>query len=117
MSDSAQGPDWWLASDGKWYPPAAPLAGHAPAPGGPVPPGAVPGMAMQQPVVIVQKKSSATAIIIAVVVVLLIIPVMAVVAILAVTLLGKSASSKFSSVGSTISVVEWPVTPTFLDLG
>ena len=22
MSDVAQGPDWWLASDGKWYPPA-----------------------------------------------------------------------------------------------
>lgn len=21
MSDTAQGPDWWLASDGKWYPP------------------------------------------------------------------------------------------------
>ena len=21
MSDMAQGPDWWLASDGKWYPP------------------------------------------------------------------------------------------------
>lgn len=22
MSDAAQGPDWWQASDGKWYPPA-----------------------------------------------------------------------------------------------
>lgn len=21
MSDQAQGPGWWLASDGKWYPP------------------------------------------------------------------------------------------------
>lgn len=21
MSDTAQGPGWWLASDGKWYPP------------------------------------------------------------------------------------------------
>ena len=21
MSDSSQGPGWWLASDGKWYPP------------------------------------------------------------------------------------------------
>jgi hypothetical protein len=21
MSDTAQGPDWWIASDGKWYPP------------------------------------------------------------------------------------------------
>lgn len=24
MSDIQQGPDWWLASDGRWYPPAAP---------------------------------------------------------------------------------------------
>lgn len=24
MSDSQQGPDWWQASDGKWYPPAPP---------------------------------------------------------------------------------------------
>lgn len=31
MSDTPQGPDWWLASDGKWYP------GHL-APGAPPPP-------------------------------------------------------------------------------
>jgi uncharacterized RDD family membrane protein YckC len=35
MSDSSQGPGWWQASDGKWYPPeaaasAAPAAGAAP---------------------------------------------------------------------------------------
>lgn len=30
MSDVAQGPDWWLASDGKWYPPAS--RSHAPPP-------------------------------------------------------------------------------------
>ena len=47
MSDTAQGPGWWLASDGKWYPPelwtgppaAGPaVAGPAPssAPAGPV---------------------------------------------------------------------------------
>lgn len=24
MSDIQQGPDWWLATDGRWYPPAAP---------------------------------------------------------------------------------------------
>jgi len=24
MSDQSQGPGWWLASDGKWYPPQAP---------------------------------------------------------------------------------------------
>lgn len=26
MSDTQQGPDWWLASDGKWYPPQSPPA-------------------------------------------------------------------------------------------
>lgn len=26
MSDASQGPGWWQASDGKWYPPAAPPA-------------------------------------------------------------------------------------------
>jgi len=33
MSDFAQGPDWWQASDGMWYPPeqAAPAAPAAPA--------------------------------------------------------------------------------------
>ena len=33
MSDVSQGPGWWLASDGKWYPPqqAAPTAPAAPA--------------------------------------------------------------------------------------
>ena len=31
MSDTSQGPGWWLASDGKWYPPADTDA--APAPG------------------------------------------------------------------------------------
>src|ERR1700733_10914937 len=25
MSDTSQGPGWWLATDGKWYPPAQPL--------------------------------------------------------------------------------------------
>ena len=33
MSDTAQGPGWWLASDGKWYPPelwtGPPAAGPA----------------------------------------------------------------------------------------
>jgi len=23
MSDTPAGPDWWLASDGKWYPPSS----------------------------------------------------------------------------------------------
>lgn len=43
MSDSQQGPDWWQASDGRWYPPApppppawptAPATAPAPAPPG-----------------------------------------------------------------------------------
>ena len=32
MSDSAQGPGWWLASDGKWYPPESHPGRAAPAP-------------------------------------------------------------------------------------
>jgi len=34
MSDTSQGPGWWLASDGKWYPPELWTGGP-----GPVPPG------------------------------------------------------------------------------
>lgn len=32
MSDSSQGPGWWLASDGKWYAPQAPQVPPPPAP-------------------------------------------------------------------------------------
>ena len=35
MSDSSQGPGWWQASDGKWYPPASPPP--SPPPSGPLP--------------------------------------------------------------------------------
>lgn len=62
MSDTSQGPGWWLASDGKWYPPEAwtgpprqsDAAGGAPSyPGGPpagYPSGAAyPGSAGYQP--------------------------------------------------------------------
>lgn len=40
MSDTQQGPEWWLASDGKWYPPqqataAAPIQPAAPYPQAP----------------------------------------------------------------------------------
>jgi hypothetical protein len=53
MSDQSQGPGWWIASDGRWYPPeqapdAAPLSGHAPPASGyapPVAPGPVPTVA------------------------------------------------------------------------
>ena len=37
MSDSSQGPGWWQASDGKWYPPQ-PAASVAPPPPPPAPP-------------------------------------------------------------------------------
>ncbi len=43
MSDTSQGPGWWLASDGKWYPPqTAPL-------GAPLPPQGQPWAPSQQP--------------------------------------------------------------------
>jgi uncharacterized RDD family membrane protein YckC len=38
MSDTSQGPGWWQASDGKWYPPqpaAAPTGTYPPSPGQP----------------------------------------------------------------------------------
>jgi hypothetical protein len=31
MSDTSQGPGWWLASDGRWYPPET-HPGHEPEP-------------------------------------------------------------------------------------
>ena len=34
MSDSPQGPGWWQASDGKWYPPEQAPGGGAGAAGG-----------------------------------------------------------------------------------
>lgn len=48
MSDTSQGPDWWLASDGKWYPPqpqeiapAEVVQSVQPSQAGPAPAGAV----------------------------------------------------------------------------
>lgn len=40
MSDASQGPDWWLASDGKWYPPTSATQAMPPPPP-PVPGGVV----------------------------------------------------------------------------
>ena len=37
MSDASQGPDWWQASDGKWYPPEQAPGGGAAAGGGGAP--------------------------------------------------------------------------------
>ena len=33
MSDVSQGPDWWIASDGKWYPPQSAMNPPTPPPG------------------------------------------------------------------------------------
>ena len=51
MSDSSQGEGWWIASDGKWYPPQAPSAPPAAAPQAPEPqqPPAEPQPSTQQP--------------------------------------------------------------------
>ncbi len=39
MSDTSQGPGWWIASDGKWYPPQPQQSPVAPPVGGDAPPG------------------------------------------------------------------------------
>jgi hypothetical protein len=56
VSDTSQGPGWWLASDGKWYPPATapgapgpPAAPTAPPGGVPIPPAASPAAGYAQP--------------------------------------------------------------------
>ncbi len=41
MSDTSQGPGWWQASDGKWYPPEQAPGYQAPAGGGGTPAGGV----------------------------------------------------------------------------
>lgn len=38
MSDASQGPGWWQASDGKWYPPETAAGAAAPPPPGYAPP-------------------------------------------------------------------------------
>lgn len=43
MSDTSQGPGWWQASDGKWYPPEQGATPHPPAPPGAPPTGAPAG--------------------------------------------------------------------------
>ncbi len=42
MSDQAQGPGWWRASDGKWYPSAPPPSAPPPLPPRSLPPQAKP---------------------------------------------------------------------------
>lgn len=69
MSDQSQGPGWWLASDGRWYPPQPMAADAPPAPppqmGGPI--GAPMGGPMGGPGP-VSKGSSSTPLIIGIVV-------------------------------------------------
>lgn len=51
MSEMSQGPGWWQASDGKWYPPqSAPPPVPAPAP---LPPPAKRGLSQQQTIAII----------------------------------------------------------------
>jgi hypothetical protein len=76
-----QGPGWYQAADGYWYPGAA-------------------------------EPKSKTGLIIGIVIgVVLLVCLLPTVAILAVTFLGRSASQKFSSVGSAVGLIpalDWP---------
>jgi hypothetical protein len=140
LSDVSQGEGWWLASDGKWYPPtsaAAPPAPPGPLPVPPVgPPGAAPrtnGLAITSLVLGIagfvscaiaaipglitgimarnqirasegaeQGEGLATAGIVTSIVSLVLV-LGFVLLVVAVSLLGKSASSKFSEVASAIN--------------
>ena len=80
MSDTAQGPGWWQASDGKWYPPTS-------APGAPAPP-----MAPVQPAPV--KSSSSKGCLIAILVVLGLFVLLVGGAIVAIAFLGNEASDR-----------------------
>lgn len=51
MSDTPQGTDWWMASDGKWYPPQAATSPSPAAPPPPTVPPVVQPLYVQQPAV------------------------------------------------------------------
>ncbi len=87
MSDQQQGPGWWLASDGKWYPPDQAPVVPPPQTWGP-PPGPPPRQGMSSGT----KAGIIAASVIGAFVVL----------IAAVTLLGEESTSRFSSTGSAI---------------
>ncbi len=90
MSDAPQGPNWFQANDGKWYPPPA----------------------YQGPMPVAPTKSNATAWVLGCVVApLVILFVVAIVSIVAVTFLGRQASSKFSSVGTAVGGPNSTFTP------
>lgn len=88
MSDTQQGPDWWQASDGKWYPPEAKL---------PPPPA---NFQTQQPPG-TQRSGCATAGII-VGVIFLVLIVLSFLSILAITFLGRSTGDKLSRLGGEV---------------
>ncbi len=110
MNDSAASqippaPDWWLASDDYWYPPQARPGGPPPGPGehpGILP---VPGPGPYGPGPYGASAASTTNRTIAIVIGAAVLGLIgiAVVSILAITFLGQSASTKFSSVGTSIN--------------
>lgn len=138
MSDAPQGPGWWQASDGKWYPPSAPPA-YAPPPYG-LPTASTPGKVTAAlvlailsffacPVIlaivalVVANSASQeiaasggrlegestlkTARIVAWVNIALfgVVAALALISIVAVTVLGSSAEQKFEDVGSSIEML------------
>ena len=90
MSDIQQAPDWWQASDGKWYPPQSQTLP-------PPPPGAYPA---QQPVAPAKKSNKGC--LIAVLVVFGLFALLVVGAVVAITILGNEASEKIEELESTI---------------
>ena len=93
MSDVRQGPDWWMASDGKWYPPQSAAAVQIPPPSAPQ---ARNGCAIAALVVGVFVAATV---------------VVAVLAILAITFLGSSAEEKLEDVGSELESVRLQQVP------
>lgn len=138
MSDAPQGPGWWQASDGKWYPPSAPPAYAPPAYG--LPTATTPGKVTASlvlailsffacPVVLAVialilansasqeiaasggrlegESTLKTARIVAWVNIGLFVggAILAVVSIVAITILGSNAEQKFEDVGDTIQML------------
>lgn len=124
MSDVQQGPGWWLASDGRWYPPQ-PGAPTAPVPPtAPQPPGQPPAAAAGRPV----KKSRVGGLVAAVVggiaLLVSIIPIVGLLSIpfaLAAAVLGvlgvvnpKGGGKVLSAVGATLGVLALGVSAIYI---
>ena len=97
MSDASQGPGWWQASDGKWYPPEAKLP--------PPPPGAY--AAAPAPA----GRSAATIVAIVVGAFVVATFLIAFLSILAITFLGRSTGDKLSRLGEVEESAPAVVTP------